>query len=525
MKTAGLPIRLGWLVGSPLLVWLALPGARFSLWPLLFICLLPLFYWLSKAGSGRQASTRGLISGLILYVLQLYWIIPVLMQYGGLPWFVALPSLLLLAFYMSLYLAVFSGGVFLLLRNGSFLLLAIGVPSLWVGLDWIRSWLFGGFPWMDLGYGFWAVPQFIQAADLFGHYGYTFLIILVNLLIFTFLSDRFTRGQRFSGVLVIMVFILALSGYSLMRWNEVELLVDRAQKPVIGIVQGNVGQDHKWSPTERELTVKNYIRLSEALMAERFPTLIIWPETALPFYPRDNELLLPVSRFVRHHEVTLMTGAPWYEIVDWDKRLINYYNSALLMPPSGKFSDFYYKNQLVPYGEYVPLKRYMPFLAPLVEAVGDFTPGSIDKPLSAGTIRAGVLICYESIFEKMGRAWVESGANVFVNLTNDAWYGKSSAPHQSWAMTVYRTVEARRSLVRSANTGISGVIDPLGRVLEKSELFVEWAGAVAVPLLTEKTFFVRGGFLFAPICAGIALLILLTVTITSKRADRLGSHK
>jgi len=160
----------------------------------------------------------------------------------------------------------------------------------------------------------------------------------------------------------------------------------------------------------------------------------------------------------------------------------------------------------------------MPFISPLVEAVGDFTPGVIEQPLIAGDIRAGILICYESIFPDISRAWVMSGANVLVNLTNDAWYGKSSAPYQSWAMTVFRAVESRRSVVRSANTGISGVIDPLGRILNESELFVPWAQAVSVPLNMEKTLFVRGGYWFARGCAVAGILISLLLFAAAGRS-------
>ena len=189
----------------------------------------------------------------------------------------------------------------------------------------------------------------------------------------------------------------------------------------------------------------------------------------------------------------------------------------MLMKPNEGFSFGYYKSHLVPYGEYVPLQKYLTFLAPLVEAAGNFSRGRIEQPLQAGNIDAGVLICFESIFPELGRAWIEAGANLLVNLTNDAWYGKSSAPHQSWAMTVYRSVETRRSLVRSANTGISGFIDPLGRIAGDSALFVEWADAEEVPLLTGTTFFVRQGYLFAPICGVVACVIIVIAAINRKR--------
>ncbi len=287
-------------------------------------------------------------------------------------------------------------------------------------------------------------------------------------------------------------------------------------------MQGNVEQTRKWSPEERRRTVSDYVRLSQTLIADQAPSLIVWPETALPFYPRPDELMQPVVDFSRDSGAALIVGAPWFEVEQSrTRRQINYYNGALLIEPTAGFSFGYYKSHLVPYGEYVPLKKYMPFLAPLVEAAGDFTPGTIEEPIQVGDIRAGVLICFESIFPELSRAWVNVGANLLVNLTNDAWYGKSSAPHQSWAMTVYRSVETRRALVRSANTGISGFIDPLGRVGSSSGLFVEWAGKEAIVLLSTRTFFVRGGYLFAPICAAAAvMLIILAMTVGKTRPAR-----
>ena len=507
----------GLLLASPLLVWLALPG-RFSFWPLLFICLIPLFHFLSFQRSVSAAFFSGLTTGMFFYVLQLYWIVSVLHQYGGLNWFLAVPAMLLLVFYMSVYLALFSAGFFLLQQYARFSLLLLGVPSLWVGLDWIRSWFFSGFPWMDIGYGFWATPVLLQAADLFGHFGYTFVIVFSNLLLFFLGKARYSGFQRIAGVAVLACILGVTSLYSVKRWHEIEGIIKTAETAVVGVAQGNVEQTRKWSPQERKRTVEDYVRLSRKLVDSQPVSLIVWPETALPFYPTRNEFLQPVSTFVTNAQVALLTGAPWYEVEQSQtQRSVRHYNSAVLMEPSGDFKAAYYKSHLVPYGEYVPLKKYLSFLAPLVEAAGNFSVGTIEEPLKYDHINAGVLICFESIFGNLARSWVENGANILINLTNDAWYGKSSAPHQSWAMTTYRAVETRRSLVRSANTGISGVIDPLGRIISESELFVEWAHADRVVLLNERTFFVRAGYLFAPICAAMSLIILMVTCVKARQ--------
>jgi len=494
----------------PGFAWLALPG-RFSLWPLLFVCLLPLFVWLSRAAGMKQAFLGGLLSGVIFYILQLYWIVSVLTTFGGLPWILAALSLLLLVFYMGLYLGIFSLCFYFFNQHDRFWPALVAVPSFWVGLDWVRSWFMGGFPWMDFGYGLWSVPAAVQTADLLGHHVLTFMIILINLVLYDLFCRRYTVVQRLCSIAVVLALLAGGLLYSTKRWNELSNLVGQAPAARVGIVQGNIEQNKKWSPEQRVKTVESYLKLSKRLVMDSSPDLIVWPETALPFYPRGNDLINPIKAFLAESKGTLLTGAPWFEIVNWEKRQFDYFNGAFMFTTEGEIGGHYFKSHLVPYGEYVPLKKYMPFLAPLVEAAGDFTPGSVGPPLVTGPIKGGVLICYESIFPGIGRHWVENGANVLVNLTNDAWYGKSSAPYQSWAMTVLRSVETRRSTVRSANTGISGMIDPLGRIRSESALFAEWSDTIEVPLLTQRSVFVAGGYLFGPVCALLGMVLTLMV--------------
>ncbi len=196
-------------------------------------------------------------------------------------------------------------------------------------------------------------------------------------------------------------------------------------------------------------------------------------------------------------------------MIDLDKKKIDYFNSSLLLTPSGEFAGSYFKSHLVPFGEYVPFKEFFPFIEPLVEAAGDFTAGDVENPLVYKNAKAGVLICFESIFPDIGRKWSMEGANYLVNLTNDAWYGISSAPHHSLAMSIFRAVETRKNLVRSANTGISGIINPLGQMVERSPLFEPWAVASTIKLFEGQTFFVRFGYLFGPFCFLICLGLFL----------------
>ncbi|MDK9706129.1 MAG: apolipoprotein N-acyltransferase [Desulforhopalus sp.] len=487
-------------------LWFSFPGSG-GLWPLLPVALVPLLFAI-EAGSPRQAVLCGLAAGQVHFVLLLYWIITVLGTYGGLAWYLSIPALLLLALYMALYYGLFAVLSQATLKIFPATLALWLLPALWVGLDWLRGVIFTGFPWMDLGYALYAVPPAIQIADLVGHHGVTYLLVFINTLLFLLIKSRQSRRSLVLLAAPACCLLAAVALYSQQRLAEVSGQQTTGARPhtTIGVVQGNIDQSVKWSPSQQAATVRTYLDLSESLLSPQHPELILWPETALPFYPQMSEHMATLTGFVAGRDLALLTGAPWYEILDRKEKKILYYNSAVLLQPDGLFHGSYYKSHLVPFGEYVPLQKYLPFIAPLVQAVGDFSTGTIERPLAWKAARAGVLICYESVFPELSRQWVNAGANVLINLTNDAWYGKSSAPYHSLAMAVLRAVETRRSLIRSANTGISAFISPTGRIDLQSEIFVPFAAARAVLLQDEKTFWVRHGYLFAPLCLAAGLL-------------------
>jgi apolipoprotein N-acyltransferase len=484
------------------LLCLGLPGTG-GLWPLLFVALVP-FLTALRTAPRVQAAWCGLFTGLVHFLSLLYWIVIVMGRYGKLPWYISVTTLVLLALVLSLFVVVFAlFARWFLVKSTPFAALW-ALPCLWVGLDWIRSFLFTGFPWMDLGYGLWNVPMLIQFSDITGHYGITFLLLLTNTLAALLLTDR-VKTVRLHILAPVILLLIGVAGYSAWRWQSLERWMKTAVTMPVGVVQGNVEQDKKWVPEEREKTVMDYIGKTVLLFSGKKPALVVWPETALPFFPEAHPLTAPLRSLTMENNIALLTGAPWYTVVDREKRKYRYYNSALLLGSDGYFGGRYSKTHLVPFGEYVPMKKYLPFIAPIVQTVGDFTPGTIENPITYLQAKIGVLLCYESIFPDIAEKWVRAGANILINLTNDAWYGKSSAPQQSFAMTVFRAVETRRSVVRAANTGISGFIDPLGRVRMKSEIFVSWEASDDVVLNKEVPFVVPYGHLFAPLCLVLGL--------------------
>lgn len=490
------------------LLWLGLPGGG-GFWPLLPVACVPFLVAISR-GSRRQVFFFALFFGTVHFLIQLYWIIFVVGHYGGLPLYLSVPALVFLCLYLAIYSVVFAQFVrCFLARFSSFVCLWL-IPCTWVAMDFLRSFVFSGFPWMDLGYGMVNMPLLLQVADVFGHYGLTFIIVLLNsFFAFCFYHRNELRGMKQMVITVCFVLLCSVF-YSTWRMHQLDLQLEKAPFLDVGVVQGNIDQGMKWNPGRQGATVKNYIDQSILLMRGTVrPDLLLWPETALPFFPPGHPLTRSIGSFLQDEEVILLTGAPWFERENATDENFKIFNSSLLFNSNGEIVSMTAKSHLVPFGEYVPLKRYLPFIAPLVEGVGDFIPGKIENPPACKNGRIGVLICFESIFPDISRKWVDAGANIMVNITNDAWYGRSSAPHQTLAMTRMRAVETRRSVVRSANTGFSAFVDPLGRVVEMSPLFVPWQFTGRAYLMEGHTFFVRGGFAFAPGCLIVILAALM----------------
>jgi apolipoprotein N-acyltransferase len=513
----------GWLLlpgsATACLLALAIPGHT-GWWPLLFVALIPLLLTATHTTPGRSA-WMGFVCGLLYHLTLLYWILIVLGRYGRLPWWISTPALVLLAAYLACFTAAFA---FLLSRlagryrqrERSVALLIWGAPVLWVGLDYLKSIFLSGFPWMDLGYGLFSQPMLIQAADLGGHNLLTFSLILCNSLLAGILSKERNadRGHnRLAKPLLLLAccFLIGIGGYSVVRYQGVEGSITTAQQAQVAVIQGNIDQAVKWSAAFKEATVSQYLKLSQKVLQNSKTQLVVWPETALPFYPQRDALVGRIFDFTTANNTWLLTGAPLFSITTKTdgSELIRYYNGALLIEPSGKMSGQHAKQHLVPFGEFVPFRKYLPFLEPLVVSIGDFTPGTSMEPLVLGPMKLGMLICYESIFPEISRNTVVRGANLLVNLTNDAWYGKSSAPYQSLSMAVLRAVENRRSLIRAANTGISGFVDPLGRVTAQTAIFTEAALTAQVPMLEQATVFGRYGYRFGAACLLLIPLLCL----------------
>ena len=509
--------NIGWAILSGLLLTGAFP--KIGLDWLAWIALVPLLYAIREYSAGA-AFRLGFITGLVHFLSLLYWLVPVMRTYGYLPLVLSACILLLLAAFLALFVAGFAAVLTAAGRNPAACLTR--VPLIWVALEYIRSFIFSGFPWELLGYSQYKRLLLIQISDLLGVYGLSAFIAFANGAVFiTLLYGVKTRWQcaaitkrlATGSVIALVVGVALIGSYGHWRLKTIDNLITISPKTRIAVIQGNIDQAVKWDPAFQKDTIKKYNQLSASVIKQR-PDLIVWPESATPFYFLYN--IAPsemVFEGIRQTATAYLIGSPSFVRKD---DLVEYYNSAYLIVPEEKTMGKYDKTHLVPFGEYVPFKKWLPFLGKIVAQVGDFRAGKVGRTLPWRRERLGVQICYEIIFPGLARAMAANGASILINITNDAWFGKTSGPYQHFSMTVFRAVENRRSLARSANTGISGFIDPAGRILTATPLLQTAAATQTLPLLTTKSVYTRIGDLFAQACLALVLLIAV-VEIVRRR--------
>lgn len=473
---------------------------------LVWFALVPLLMSLENR-SFAAAFRLGFITGLSHYLTLIYWIVFVLGHYGNLSIPLSIGPLLLLCAYLAVYPAFFAG-LTVFLPGAPFKGLLIGV--LWVALEYVRSNLLTGFPWCLLGYSLFESQPLIQIADITGVYGLSFLIVIINGLLYSFLGYLRTRSVKFlKWQILTSVLALAVA----LGYGRYRLAIDagpaNAKHPLkVALVQANIDQSVKWNPGYQDRTMEVYAKLSRSARSFK-PDLTVWPETALPFFFQDDQARAENLRaLAKELESPLIFGSPGYKK---ETSATSYYNRAYLLTPDKRVDQYYDKVHLVPFGEYVPLKKWLFFIDRLVTAAGDFVPGKSIAPLKQDSVVAGILICFEAIFPELARNHTKAGANVLVNLTNDAWFGRTGAPYQHLSMAVFRAVENRRPLLRAANTGFTAVISPHGRIREKTALFSEDVLQATVDISrTRQTFYTRWGDVFALVASAVALLWVLT---------------
>jgi apolipoprotein N-acyltransferase len=470
-----------WVALAPLL--LALPGAQ-----------------------GWAAFRLGYVTGAISALGLLYWTALVVIQFGGLSLPVGILVMVLLCLAVALFPALFAWvvGRWVAAHGLRGLLFA---PFAWVATEVLRAYTFFRFPWCLLGYSQHRHLPFIQIASITAVYGVSFLLVQSAALLAYGALEADPRRRRAAGLglasLVASVFVAGLVVMS--RPLPVEGILR------VGLVQANIPQDEKWDPASAGANLRKHLDLTVSAAA-RGARLVVWPESAVPYRFDDHPALADELRAAsREHGLYLLFGND-------DRRFEpgrgeRYYVGAKMLTPEGEVALRYHKIRLVPFGEYVPMQSVLTLggrvVAKLVQQVSDFSPGDAPATATVDGRRIGAFICYEAIFPDLARLFARDGADLLVNITNDAWYGRTSAPYQHLAMATFRAVENGKYLVRAANTGISAVVDPRGRVLEEAPLFESAALVRDVPIVPGQTFYSRHGDVFAWGCLVAAVLLTL----------------
>jgi apolipoprotein N-acyltransferase len=470
---------------------------------LLIFALVPLF-WALRDKSLKAAFWLGLVAGLAHYAALLYWIVYVTHVFGHIELFLAIGIMLLLAGYLSLYTAVWGLGVAWGQRRG--LSLFWWAPALWVTLEMGQTYIISGFPWELLGNGLFLHPPLLQLADITGVYGLSFLIVLVNATVYLLFFPLRGKNAPLKEAAVVCLIVAAWVGYGYYRLGAMEKLAAASPKIRVAVCQGNLKQGEKWKKEMVLTTLARYAELTEQVKGAR---LIVWPETAAPFFfMRTPDLDAKVQDIAKASGAYLLFGSPAFELTSKGE---HYYNRAYLLNPEGQTIGTYDKAHLVPFGEYVPLSHYFPFslIGKMVPMVGDFAEGPVGATVSLPEGAIGPLVCYESIFPHLARAQVANGAHLLVNITNDAWFGKTAAAYQHMSMAVLRAVENHVCLARAANTGISCFIDGSGHILWQSPLYVPDAHAEELAWLPGGTLYTKIGDAFAWACIAVCGLALI----------------
>lgn len=480
---------------------LALAFPPFGLHVLAWAAFVPLF---SVLDPKRPASALalGFTAGCVFFGGALPWLYTALSVFGHINGPLSVALMALLVAYLSLYFALFAFGAARFAYKPA---LAIAAPSLFAALEFVRGNALTGFPWALLAHTQHRLPAMIQIASVTGVLGVSFLIMMGNAA-FYILLRRGRMGRAAWGVPAAAAIIVAANlAWGTAHKAAVEALPSETLRAVL--VQGNIDQERKWDIRFRDEVLSRHLSMTLGAAPIK-PDLVVWPEAAMPFFfGYEKGLTENTAAQLRGAGAPVLFGGLGYSRGEGGGR---YYNRAYLLGRDGAVSS-YDKIHLVPFGEYIPLRGLLFFANKITDAVaGDITAGTSETPMRINGTSAGAQICYEIIFPEGSRRFAANGARFIVNITNDAWYGRSAASAQHLMSLPFRAVENRVPVLRAANTGISCFVSATGEISGETPLFetVTAAGEIQVPP-PGRTFYNRYGDVFAWLCAALAAILFL----------------
>ena len=486
-------------------------------------------------GNSRRRSLRhlllGYVAGIVFFTITFSWLGSLGVLFDNI-WLHGLS--LLLSTYLAMHIAFWTWciGFFrpvTFVSSWRNLSSAVLAACAWVTHEWVRGWLFSGFGWNGLGVALYRNWPLLQVTQLTGVAGLSFVVVAANVIAVTTSMRLFqeARSHRMRPHWDLNLAILAIVALFVFGWRSIQ-----GQRPVeplrAAAVQANVAQQEKFDPNFSAEIFGIFRELSlSALQAEPPPALLVWPESATPDPVRDQNTASGefVKDFAAASEADLLLGT-----LDVSDRQT--FNAALLVRDRGQEMEVYHKVHLVPFGEYVPLRHAFPLFAAIA---GRWVPGDFDIgqdytvfTLTDRTIRVAPLICFEDTVGDLTRQFVLRGANLLVNMTNDAWFLHSAGSQQHLANAVFRSAETQCPMIRAANTGVTAFVNEHGRITEvlrdrAGSTFTRdvLVGTINVPRDGRLTFYVEHGELFAEICAGVTALALVAQFLLLRRRRRL----
>lgn len=459
------------------------------------------------APTSRRAFLWGMSLGVVTEVLLMHWLLYTVSVYGRFGWLLSAMIVIPLYAYLGAFFGLFSlfaHRYALRFKKPPSAFLLSGV---WVVLELVRSRFLGGFPWLLLGHALDPASTLAQVSELGGPLMGSFLLALLGASGWRAFHERGRQAQVFKVSLAGMACLVFAFGFGIVK--KIALIKDATPRTTLKalLVQGNISQDFKFDPSRKFSVIDTYANLTHdaLLKSGKPPDLVVWPETALPFFFTPDfvarqyffERLFPLPS-------PLITGTV-DAVLDAASQEWHYRNRVIALDRVGRLMGVYDKVHLVPFGEYAPL----PIIGRLVGEVGNLTPGRKAHPIRVGRLTIGTLVCYEAIFPEIARKMVDQGASILFNLSNDAWFGKTSAPYQHLRIASYLSTSLRLPLVRVTNTGISAVVLPSGEVQHASGLFKAWTSEVSIPApKANKTLYARFGEDWVLLLAAYILLSL-----------------